>query len=250
MEAQGILFLFLLFAVAFLYSSVGHGGASGYLALMGLYHFSPEVMKPSALIMNIVVSLMAFYQYSRTTSLKQKLFFLLVAGSVPAAFLGARVGLDVLLYKKILAFILLFPVLRLLGVFGTAVTEQKNFNPYLAVIMGFIIGCISGMIGIGGGIILSPVIIFLGWADVKEAATISSLFIFLNSASGLFSLVTKGITIEPAIYLWVSIAVAGGIVGAWYGSRKFGNTVLKKILGVVLLIAAAKLMTEKNDWGK
>src|SRR5215216_4766972 len=102
MDTTQLIFYFLLFAVAFLYSSVGHGGASGYLALMGLYHFSPEVMKPSALIMNIVVSFMAFAQYSRTIPLNKKLFFLLIAGSVPAAFLGAMIDINPLLYKKIL----------------------------------------------------------------------------------------------------------------------------------------------------
>src|SRR5688572_943834 len=103
MEPFQILFLFLLFIVAFLYSSVGHGGASGYLALMGLYHFSPDVMKPSALIMNIIVSLMAFAQYSRTSPVNKKLFIPLIIGSIPAAFLGARIDLDPFVYKKILA---------------------------------------------------------------------------------------------------------------------------------------------------
>jgi uncharacterized membrane protein YfcA len=246
MDTAQIFFLFLLFIVAFLYSSVGHGGASGYLALMGLYHFSPEIMKPSALIMNIVVSLMAFVQYMRTAPLNKKLFLPLIAGSIPAAFLGARIELDANLYKKILAVVLLFPVLRLFGLFGKSTTTKKDFDPFLIVIIGIVIGFISGMIGIGGGILLSPIILFLGWAEMKETATISSLFIFLNSISGLVSLVTKGISIEPTIYLWVGIAVLGGIVGAWYGSKKFENTLLKKILGVVLLIASVKLLTEKN----
>ncbi|CAN5462568.1 sulfite exporter TauE/SafE family protein [soil metagenome] len=246
MDTSQIIFLFLLFIVAFLYSSVGHGGASGYLALMGFYHFAPEVMKPSALIMNIIVSLMAFTQYVRTNPLNKKLFLLLIAGSIPAAFLGARIEIDAFVYKKILAVILLFPVLRLLGVFGKPSPVKKDFDPFFVVIIGIVIGFLSGMIGIGGGIILSPIILFMGWEDMKKTATISSLFIFLNSISGLISLVTKGVTIAPSIYLWVLIAVIGGIVGSWYGSKKFENTVLKKILGVVLLIASVKLLSEKS----
>jgi uncharacterized membrane protein YfcA len=246
MEINQLIFLILLFAVAFLYASVGHGGASGYLALMGLYHFSPEVMKPAALVMNIIVSLMAFVQYIRTCPLNKRLFFLLIAGSVPAAFLGARIEIDAFLYKKILAILLLFPVGRLLGLFGKSSREKKGFDPFFVVIIGIITGFVSGMVGIGGGIILSPIILFFGWAEMKQTATISSLFIFLNSIAGLTGLVTKGITAPPSIYLWVCIAVAGGIIGSWYGSRKFENTVLKKVLGVVLLIASAKLLTEKN----
>ncbi len=246
MDSSQLIFLLLLFVVAFLYSSVGHGGASGYLALMGLYHFAPEVMKPSALIMNIIVSLMAFAQYSRTSSLNKKLFLLLIVGSIPAAFFGARIIIDAFIYKKILAVILLFPVLRLLGVFGKGATTQKDFNPFLVVTLGIVIGFISGMIGIGGGIILSPIILFMGWADMKQTATISSLFIFLNSISGMVSLITKGVTIAPSIYVWVAVTVIGGIIGSYYGSKKFENTLLKKILGVVLLIASVKLLSEKN----
>lgn len=246
MESSQLVFLILLFTVAFLYSSVGHGGASGYLALMGLFHFAPEVMKPAALIMNLVVSLLAFLQYSRTNPLNKKLFLLLIVGSVPAAFCGARIEIDAFVYKKILAVILIIPVLRLMGLFGKKSPEQKEFSPLPAVILGIVIGFFSGMIGIGGGIILSPVILFLGWADMKQTATISALFIFLNSASGLLGLVTKGVVIEPSIYLWVAIAVIGGFAGSWLGSKKFENNVLKKILGVVLLIASVKLLTEKN----
>jgi uncharacterized membrane protein YfcA len=247
MDLVQLIFLLLLFAVAFLYSSVGHGGARGYLALMGLYQFTPDLMKPAALIMNIVVSMMAFLQYARTNKPDKKLFLLLIAGSIPAAFFGGRIVIDAFLYKKLLAVILIFPVLRLLGIWGKFPNEKKDFDPFFVVIIGIIIGFVSGMIGIGGGVILSPIILFFGWADMKQTATISALFIFLNSISGLVGMITRGITIAPSIYLWVTVAVIGGIAGSWFGSHKFENTRLKKILGVVLLIASVKLLSEKHD---
>jgi uncharacterized membrane protein YfcA len=197
--------------------------------------------------MNIVVSLMAFLQYSRTTPLDKKLLLLLIAGSIPAAFLGARIDIDPFVYKKVLAVILFIPVLRLFGIIGKPKTKRKDYDPSLIVMIGIVIGFVSGMIGIGGGIILSPLILFMGWAEMKQTATISSIFIFLNSISGLTSLITTGVVIDPSIYLWVGIAVAGGLIGSYYGSKKFENTMLKKILGVVLLIASVKLFAEKND---
>ncbi len=241
-ESSTIIFLLLLFVVAFLYSSVGHGGASGYLALMGIYHFSPDVMKSSALILNIVVSLIAFIQYSRTNSVNKKLVSLLIIGSVPAAFFGAGIMLDVLIYKKVLGVLLLFPIPRLLGFFGKEVSELKSPNTYLAVAIGITIGFISGVIGIGGGILLSPILLFLGWAFIKQTAVISSLFIFLNSISGMIGLVSKGISIDSTIYLWIAIAVAGGIAGSYFGAKKFNSLVLKKVLAVVLVIASFKLI--------
>ncbi|TSA51569.1 MAG: sulfite exporter TauE/SafE family protein [Sphingobacteriales bacterium] len=242
-EISNLIFLLLLFLVAFLYSSVGHGGASGYLALMGIYHLTPDVMKPSALMLNIVVSFIAFIQYSRTTSINKKLLLLLILGSVPAAFIGAGITLDVLIYKKVLGVLLLFPILRLLGFFGMEVSVLKNPNPYLAVSIGITIGFISGVIGIGGGILLSPILLFLGWAFIKQTAVISSLFIFLNSISGMIGLVSKGISIDNTIYLWIATAVVGGIAGSYFGAKIFDSTVLKKVLAVVLVIASLKLIT-------
>jgi len=236
------LFLLLLFAVAFFYSSVGHGGASGYLALMAIFGMAPAVMKSSALLMNICVSLISFIHYYQGGHFKWKLFLPFAIASVPASFLGALVTVDAGLYKKILGALLLFPILRLLGVFGKESEETKSLNFIAALILGASIGFLSGMIGIGGGIILSPIILLFHWAKMKETAAISALFIFVNSISGLAGLISKGLIIEPAVYLWIAITLTGGFAGAYLGSRKIQSPVLKKILAFTLLLASIKLL--------
>ena len=163
MPGQNLIWLFilLLFIVAFLYASVGHGGASGYLALMALFSFSPSIMKSSSLILNIFVSFISFYQYYRGGHFKWKLLLPFVITSIPASFIGAYITLDALAYKKILGIILIFPILRLLGIIGKEKDTIKELNWLWALIIGAIIGLLSGMIGIGGGIILSPVILLM-----------------------------------------------------------------------------------------
>ncbi len=236
------LFLILLFVVSFLYSSVGHGGASGYLALMALFGMAPAIMKSSALIMNICVSLISFIHYYRSGHFKWKLFLPFAVASVPASFLGAMVTVDGDFYKKILGALLIFPVLRLLGFFGKESEETKNMNHLIAILLGISIGFLSGMIGIGGGIILSPVILLFHWANMKETAAVSALFIFVNSVAALSGLFIKGLSIETSVYLWIAITLAGGFLGAYFGSKRMKNPVLKKILAAVLLLASIKLL--------
>ena len=162
------LFLLLLFVVSFLYASVGHGGASGYLALMALFGFAPSLMKSSALILNIFVSILSFYQYYKGGYFKLKLFLPFAIVSVPASFIGALITVDPILYRKILGLLLIFPILRLLGLMGKITDEEKQLNIPLALIIGASIGLLSGMIGIGGGIILSPIIILLHWGNIPS----------------------------------------------------------------------------------
>ena len=242
MTTESLIFLLLLFIIATLYSSVGHGGASGYLALMGLFHFAPEVMRPTALMLNLFVSLIAWAQYSRRIVLNKKLFLWLIAGSIPAAFVGALITIDATLYKQLLGGLLLLPAFRLLGFFKTAPQNEKEPSFFPAVIIGIGIGLLSGVIGIGGGIILSPLLLMLGWTDIKQTALISALFIFVNSLSGMAGLVTHGIEIQPEAYMWIVVAIAGGALGSWVGSTKFSTQTLRRVLGMVLVIAGLKLM--------
>ncbi|MBI2272057.1 MAG: sulfite exporter TauE/SafE family protein [Bacteroidetes bacterium] len=248
MPEQNIMFLFmpLLFIVAFLYASVGHGGASGYLALMALFSFNPSIMKSSCLILNIFVSLISFYQYYRGGDFKWKLFVPFIILSVPASFIGAYITLDAVIYKKILGILLVFPILRLVGIIGKESDTIKEVQWLWAIIIGAIIGLLSGMIGIGGGIILSPVILLLHWGNMKQTAAVSALFIFLNSIAGLTGLLSRGITIDNNIYVWLLIATAGGVAGAYIGRKQLSNNILKKILALVLVIASVKLLTTGN----
>jgi len=237
-----ILFYSLLFLVAFLYASVGHGGASGYLALMAIFSMAPEVMKPTALLLNLFVSLIAFIQFYRGNHFRWKIFWPLALASIPMAFIGGMLTIDASIYKKILGIFLLIPVARFLFFANTPASEIKKSNLALSLLIGAGIGFISGLIGIGGGIILSPILLFLKWTDQKQTAAISALFIFANSLSGLAGQFTKGIEFNSNMLLYVLIAFAGGMLGAYFGALRFKQTILKNVLAVVLLLAAFKLL--------
>lgn len=236
------LFYILLFFVAFLYASVGHGGASGYLALMAIFSIAPDVMKPTALLLNLFVSLTSFIQFYRGGYFRMKLFLPFALASVPFAFIGGLITIDASVYKQILGWLLLLPVIRFFFFSNIQVKEQKSHSLLPAIGIGAVIGFLSGLIGIGGGIILSPVLLLLRWADMKQTAAISALFIFVNSLSGLAGQLTKGIQFTTDMYLYVLIAFAGGLAGAYFGSVKLKQGMLSYMLATVLLIAAVKLL--------
>lgn len=236
-------FPLIIAIVAFLYASVGHGGASGYLATMVLAGISSAEMKSSALLLNIFVSAIAFIQYYRGGYFKGRLLWPFVLLSVPFSFIGSKIPLDNHVYKIILAICLALAILRLLGIFGK--NQNENAKPVhipFALFCGAVIGLISGMIGIGGGILLTPVLLLSGYANLKEAAVISAAFIFLNSVSGLAGAFTSGILVSPGIYAWAMAAIAGGVLGAYFGSFRFSTFALKYILSAVLLFACFKLI--------
>lgn len=237
-----IWFYILLFLVAFLYASVGHGGASGYLALMALFEITPEVMKPTALVLNLFVSLTSFIQFYRGKYFNWKIFIPLALASIPLAFLGGLVKVDGTIYKKILGLLLLIPIIRFWFFSKMEVTEFNEPKWGLSLLIGGAIGFLSGLIGIGGGIILSPVLLLLKWTDQKRTAAISALFIFVNSIAGLMGQLQKGIQFSSDMYAYVVIAFVGGLAGAWFGALKFKQNILKNILATVLMLAAYKLL--------
>lgn len=238
-----LLFYFLLLLVAFLYASVGHGGASGYLALMAFFSFAPATMRPTALLLNVFVSFVAFAQYYSSGYFQWKLFLPFAITSIPAAFLGGLITVDAGLYKKILGVLLFFPIIKLAGVKFRTAQSVKELNFYVALLIGEVIGLFSGMIGIGGGIILSPVILLLHWADMKHTAAVSALFIFVNSIAGLAGMFTGGFEYKPEMSWMIAIAFAGGLAGSYLGAKKFENILLKRMLAAVLVIASVKLIS-------
>ncbi len=234
-------FLLILPIVAFLYASVGHGGASGYLALMAIFSFSPEVMKPTALLLNLFVAAIAFFHYYRAGYFNQKLFLSFAIASVPMAFLGGMIEVDASIYKKILGVLLIFAVLKMLNVFGKEGTIVREVKIWQGLLVGGIIGFFSGLIGIGGGIILSPVILLLHWGKMKEAAAVSALFIWVNSGAGLIGQLSNGVELSSMSFVLVGIAVIGGFFGSYIGSKKLNNKRLRHLLAVVLIFASFKL---------
>ena len=233
-------FLILLLAImAFLYASVGHGGASGYLAVMAIFAIAPPIMKQTALLLNLGVSLMSFIAFYRQGFFRWKLFWPFALGSIPAAFFGAKIPLADSTYKQILGFCLLMAVIRM--VWQLKEEKSNNLNPVLGVCIGGIIGLLSGMIGIGGGIILSPLLLLFRWSSIKEAAAISALFIFVNSVAGLAGLKTWISLDQSQMMYWLIASLIGGFIGAIWGSKIASNQKVKWILALVLVIASLKL---------
>tara|TARA_B100001093_G_scaffold362680_1_gene347447 strand:+ start:22671 stop:23411 length:741 start_codon:yes stop_codon:yes gene_type:complete len=239
-----ILFAVVLVVCAFIYSSVGHGGASAYLALMALFSFDTVVMKQTALSLNLVVAAISFFQFYRLGFFKLKLFLFLAMTSVPASFLGGMLTLESTMYKIILGLFLLLAVARIL--FKPSQKElqieEEKFNVLVALVIGASIGFVSGLIGIGGGIILSPLLLLLKWADVKNTAGISALFIWVNSAAGLSGQLQSGIQIDDHLFLFMAVVALGAILGGYWGSKSLSFINLEKVIAVVLIAAAVKLI--------
>jgi uncharacterized membrane protein YfcA len=279
------LWILLFFVVAFLYSAVGHGGASGYLALMSIWHLAPEHMKPVALILNLVVSGIAFVQFYRQGHFLWRLFLPIAALSIPMAYLGGFTPLKDDVYQLGLGVFLVISVVLLnvnlrggislknddeQGVLANETLHSSRGFVWIAAILGGGIGYVSGLLGIGGGILLSPVLLLLGWTQQKQTAAMGAAFIFVNSMSGLVGFVQQHPLLDSAaekmsgvadqaitggsvlgVY-WLSVlmivgalivpVMMGGLVGSWYGSKKFSHRGMKGILSVVLLIAAIKLL--------
>jgi len=236
-----IIALSLLIA-GFLYASVGHGGASGYLAVLAIFSIPVTDYRPFILVLNIVVAGLSFSQYYKTGYFKWDLTWPFLITSIPFAFLGAQIHLVKEHYNLLLGLALLFPILKLIGFTPMPDRIYKSLNFAYALIFGAIIGFLSGMLNIGGGIFLSPVIILMAWANSKHAAASSALFIVLNSMAGLVGNMPNFNNLSTTLYIWFTAAVIGGATGAFFGSRKFAVNTVRYLLTVVLSIASFKLV--------
>ncbi len=230
-----------VFLVALSYSCVGHGGASGYLALLAFTAFTSREASTLALLMNVGVSAIAFIIYHRARHFDVKLAWPFFVLSIPMAYLGAVFKLSDSVHRWVLAAALLGAAAAL--IFRPTRTEEpgKPVAIPIALILGASIGLLSGMIGIGGGIFLSPVLIIMGWADAKKTAAISSAFIFLNSASGIVARTSEVAPMASRHWPLIVIAVVGAVVGGIIGANRMAPTTLRRALGVVLLFAIPKL---------
>ena len=238
----GSLGIFVLVAAA-LYASVGHAGASGYLAVMALYGFAPEVMRPTALVLNIVVAAIATFKFYRAGCFSWRVFWPFALASVPFAFIGGGLTLPAGVYKPVVGLVLLFAALRLARAAAKPTRAALRSAPLgAALLSGLVIGLLSGLTGVGGGIFLSPLLLFMNWADTRHTAGISAAFILVNSVAGLLGNFSSVAALPSAWPLWAVAAVAGGWVGADYGSQRVGQAGLRRLLAVVLVIAGLKMM--------
>jgi uncharacterized membrane protein YfcA len=231
-----------IFAVAMLYASVGHGGASGYLAVMALFSLSPVALKPTALVLNIVVAGVASWLYVTAKQFSWRIFWPFAVTSIPASFLGGCFNLPPYLYRPFLGVVLLFAAWRLFA--RTKRQEGAIRSPRLPVAMavGAVLGFFSGLIGVGGGIFLSPLMVLLGWARVREVSGIAALFILVNSIAGLLGHVSSLQQIPTYAPMLAIMALAGGTLGALGGSRHLPVAAILKAMAMVLAIAGGKMI--------
>lgn len=231
-----------ILAIACLYSSVGHAGASGYLAAMALVGIAPDIMKPTALALNVIVATVTTIQFARAGHFSWPLFWPLAAASIPAAFLGGWIVLPPVYYRPLIGVVLLFSAWRMAA--SSLRRDQPAVAPPPAALMlaGAALGFVAGLTGTGGGIFLSPLLLLCGWAGTKRTSAVSAAFILVNSVSGIAGLVAKSGSLPGAVPLWAVCALAGGVAGSYLGSRRFDTGTLRRLLALVLVIAGMKLL--------
>jgi len=243
LTAPQIVFLCsLILCVALLYSSVGHAGASGYLGAMALCNLSPAIMKPSALVLNILVASIGTWRFASAKAIRWRLLAPFAVGSIPFAFLGGTVNLSATSYKLVLGLLLVYAAYRLAAQVpvAEAVTPLRHWA--LGVGLGAVIGFLAGLVGVGGGIFLSPLLLLRRWARARETAGISVAFILANSLAGLLGHVIVVKALPTVVPVFAVCAMVGGFAGSTLGARYLSFRNLRYLLAVVLAIAGIKLV--------
>ncbi|HEX9829808.1 MAG TPA: sulfite exporter TauE/SafE family protein [Bacteroidota bacterium] len=238
------LILVLIFFVAMLYSSVGHGGASGYLAVLSFFAVAPAEMSSTALVLNLLVAGVGAYLYTKAGHLSWKLTWPFLVTSIPMAFVGGLLTVSDKIYFLLLAAVLLVAAVRLATAKNIAHNDSETSNLRLGVALpvGAGVGILSGIVGVGGGIFLSPLMIFMKWADPKRTAAVSALFIWVNSLAGLGGRFLRDALVFGDLLPLVVAAFLGGLLGSYVGANKFSGAMLRRVLAIVLLIASFKLV--------
>lgn len=227
---------------AALYSSVGHAGASAYLALMALFGVTPAVMKPTALVLNLIVATLASGRYIRAGLFRWRTLWPFAIGALPMAFVGGSVPVDPQVYRPLVGAVLLVSAARLLWPRPLRAAEHWRDPPVpLAVAAGAALGLLAGLTGTGGGIFLSPLLLFAGWSRPRPTMGVAAVFILMNSASGLLGALSALPALPPALPLYALAVVAGALGGTAMGIR-YATPRLLQTLGVVLIVAGAKLI--------
>jgi uncharacterized protein len=234
-----------MLVAAFLYASVGHGGASAYLAAMAFAGIAPAEMRPVALQLNVLVSAIATYKFWRAGHFRWPLFWPFAVVSIPAAYLGGAITLPGTAYKILVGLVLLYAGWQLWwsARHGEEVRPARTLKLPLAMVIGGVLGVLSGLTGVGGGIFLSPLLLLLGWAGTKQTSATSAPFILVNSIAGLAAGLVRNPVPPPDYAWWLMAAVlVGGWAGAEYGSRRFANPMIRRLLAVVLAVAGGKMV--------
>jgi hypothetical protein len=241
--SETVVIAILFFVGAALYASVGHGGASSYLAVMGLFSFAPQVMKPTALALNILVSGVATLKFYRAGLFKWELFWPFAIASIPAAFVGGATQLPSRWYKVLVGVVLLYAAIWMFRSSLRPVTQESHRPPlWAAIASGLVIGFLSGLTGVGGGIFLSPLLLYMGWAETRATSAVAAPFILVNSISGLLGHLSSVSQLPATVPLWAATAVIGGWIGASYGSKRAPTPILRQLLSAVLVVAGIKLV--------
>jgi uncharacterized protein len=234
-----------MLVAAFAYASVGHGGASAYIAAMALAGTAPADMRPIALALNLLVSGIATYKFARAGYFQWRLFWPFAVVSVPLAFFGGAITLPGDAYKVLVGIVLIYAAWQLWRSARVGEEMREVREPRLAVAMalGAVLGLLSGLTGVGGGIFLSPLLLIAGWAGTKQTSAVAAPFIFVNSAAGLLAgFAIKSASLPVQIWILAAAVLAGGWLGAEYGSRRFANPFIRRMLAVVLAVAGAKML--------
>lgn len=235
----------LIFAIALLYSTVGHAGASGYIAAMALFGMAPLVMKPTALTLNIIVASIGTVRFYRAGFFSWRTFWPFAVASIPAAYIGGGLTLPVPVYKSIVGVVLLYSAVRLFWSAGSADKAKTTLAPiWLALIVGASIGLLSGLTGVGGGIFLSPVLLLMHWAKTKETSGVSAAFILVNSIAGLLGQGAAITYLPNDLIYWAPAALVGGWIGTELGTKLLPVSGIRKWLSVVLVLAGLKMVAE------